>query len=590
MVQNLILVKIDVGCWILNLKSDSTKSIDVYLKVTDFHTLGSLMILDKSNKVVSNTYSKNDIQDSSLIIRLIKSRDIKILYSQPDSTDPFSSISLNKVTMGYKSIVIGTNTYQPGTGSSGSCNHNIYCQNFSPQDFKDNVARSTLLFLVEIGGSAYFSSGCLLRANTNNDNDNGPYIYTAWHSLHVGNTWADFHTLTTLFNFSNPDCNTSSISQNPIELDSRYQIAGSTLISKFGLGDQALIKLNSNIPPHYNVYYAGWSSLPLQSPFGGAFFGIHHPQGDIKKISKATQIALQSLLAGVYKYRVFWTDGVTEKGSSGSPLINWNRRVIGCLSGGASKCNGSANFPNGPDFYGKFRNFWITSSALRNALNPNDNSFNVGTPGGEIECYANDLFLNGNYYPAKDYQPNNIITLRAQNDMYLASGNSVLIVYPNAEFNFEAGGQVIKALPGFWAQFGSTVSIKSNMSCSPMRPGKDLPEDIDSSIVYLPDEESEGFQIKNNSMTYSKLSQLKIYPNPSKGVFTLRSSTYNTNVYSISLSDVNSRIIFSQSSVYFNDGLEKSFNCEDLLPGVYILKIHDEILKEIQYKKVIIHR
>ena len=52
-----------------------------------------------------------------------------------------------------------------------------------------------------------------------------------------------------------------------------------------------------------------------------------------------------------------WEAGVTEPGSSGSPLFDQNHRIIGQLYGGAAACSGSVN--NGAyDFYGRFNVSW----------------------------------------------------------------------------------------------------------------------------------------------------------------------------------------------------------------------------------------
>ena len=52
-----------------------------------------------------------------------------------------------------------------------------------------------------------------------------------------------------------------------------------------------------------------------------------------------------------------WESGVTEPGSSGSPLFDQNQRIIGQLYGGAAACSGSVN--NGAyDYYGRMDVSW----------------------------------------------------------------------------------------------------------------------------------------------------------------------------------------------------------------------------------------
>jgi hypothetical protein len=88
--------------------------------------------------------------------------------------------------------------------------------------------------------------------------------------------------------------------------------------------------------------------------------GIHHPSGDRKKISTYTQqLSSSNAYAPGAHWRVVWAatetnHGVTEGGSSGSPIFNPARRIVGTLTGGSSMCA----TPTAPDFYGKFSYHW----------------------------------------------------------------------------------------------------------------------------------------------------------------------------------------------------------------------------------------
>jgi hypothetical protein len=58
-------------------------------------------------------------------------------------------------------------------------------------------------------------------------------------------------------------------------------------------------------------------------------------------------------------WEVVWGEGVTESGSSGSPLFNAERQVIGQLCCGTSFCSD----PDGLDWYGKsFASSWAQLS------------------------------------------------------------------------------------------------------------------------------------------------------------------------------------------------------------------------------------
>jgi len=76
-----------------------------------------------------------------------------------------------------------------------------------------------------------------------------------------------------------------------------------------------------------------------------------------------------------YWWCVVWNKGITEGGSSGSPLINNNHKVIGQLYRGESDCDPTANRD---DWYGKFHVSWTGNNAtererkLQPWLDPNN--------------------------------------------------------------------------------------------------------------------------------------------------------------------------------------------------------------------------
>ena len=118
--------------------------------------------------------------------------------------------------------------------------------------------------------------------------------------------------------------------------------------------------------PDITTYYLGWDASGNPGTGG---VGIHHPRGDIKKISTYSISPFDSYCASSDK---FWDvrfinttngHGIVEHQSSGSALINNERRVIGQLKGPTNilKCP-SYNCDN-PSLlqvaYGKFSASWM---------------------------------------------------------------------------------------------------------------------------------------------------------------------------------------------------------------------------------------
>ncbi|MDH3937748.1 MAG: T9SS type A sorting domain-containing protein, partial [candidate division Zixibacteria bacterium] len=154
--------------------------------------------------------------------------------------------------------------------------------------------------------------------------------------------------------------------------------------------DVRLVEIDEAIPPLYRVYYAGWNALNQTQT---SATGIHHPRGDIKKISFSTSGTttadyLGSSGSGTSHWRIVWTDGTTEGGSSGSPLFDPNRRIVGQLHGGWASCTQMSQ----PDYYGKFSQSmdFGTSSAnrLREWLDPDATGTDLldGRDGYDLEA------------------------------------------------------------------------------------------------------------------------------------------------------------------------------------------------------------
>ena len=122
-----------------------------------------------------------------------------------------------------------------------------------------------------------------------------------------------------------------------------------------GGSDVALIQLSSTPPASWNVEYAGWDA---SNAAHSSAVGIHHPSGDVKKICFEDDAPYTSTAGGAQVWWInAWELGVTEPGSSGSPLFNQDHRIIGQLYGGAAACSGSVN--NGAyDYYGRFDISW----------------------------------------------------------------------------------------------------------------------------------------------------------------------------------------------------------------------------------------
>lgn len=211
-----------------------------------------------------------------------------------------------------------------GLLKSGACNINVNCPlGANWQDQKRSSARLIM------GG--VLCSGALIN---NTANDSKQYFLTANH-CYSGNpaSWV-FN-----FNYESPTCNgTSGTAQS---------VTGASLKLKGTQSDFCLVEITQDLPAAYNLYFSGWSRSTTPATIS---HGIHHPQGDIKKICQDDDSAIASSFNGAPCWRVAdWEQGVTEGGSSGSPLYDQNKRIVGQLFGGQATCSFLFN-----DYYGRF--------------------------------------------------------------------------------------------------------------------------------------------------------------------------------------------------------------------------------------------
>jgi len=341
------------------------------------------------------------------------------------------------------------------------CHIHVNCASWLPDHIEKNNVRSVFKYYID----DKTCTGALIRQAVDDPNNLEPIFLTARHCIHVGSSGGgslvDLDNSQFQFNFNlPPNCNGSAPSYTMYPMNGGgysstrlYMLnsQGSILIdeSPYLGSDLALLKMNEKPQPHFKAYYSGWSASVLQNVSNSHFYGIHHPKGDLKRTSRVFGPSVVSLIG---RYSVFWQNGVTQKGSSGSPLFNSNGRIIGGLSGGTSGC-----VIPGPDFYGKFRYFWLFQSDVRNALNPLG-QFTISEPGDEIYCYSNSyLSLFGQYYPSKIYQSNNEIDIRSSNVIVGGMGedfDSELRIYDEANFTFYAKNEIILK-PGFKAERGA---------------------------------------------------------------------------------------------------------------------------------------
>ncbi len=336
------------------------------------------------SQLIGSFTSENASQVGSLGVGLIFSNAIVIEYHEPEAAIGTGYLHIDNVTHGYRSALGGIESTLEKAGpfgNSGSCNINVNC----PEGLPYGIQKRSVAVIVV--GNSGICTGALVN---NTAQDNKPYFLTANHCTPGNNqiqNWVFY------FNHDAAACNGNTGPTN-------QSVSGATVRAKNLLSDFALVEMNNPVPPSYNACYSGWDATDSQSSVSSAY-GIHHPGGDVKKICFENNAPYHQSLGGFASevwYIDEWELGVTEGGSSGSPLFNQSGAIIGQLAGGAAACNGSVN--NGLfDFYGRIGVSWNTGSTsttrLRDWLDPGNtgnlilsNSCSASLPANEITLGA----------------------------------------------------------------------------------------------------------------------------------------------------------------------------------------------------------
>jgi len=316
----------------------------------------------------------NNSESGVFPVGLLQSDQAVIELSVPAALKSSVVLELSQIIHGYRSLLRNdfseVDEERGPFGNSGACNINVNC----PSGADWQIEKRSVALIVS-GGSS-LCSGVMVN---NTAQDGTPYFLTANHCLpsipaNVAN-WVFY------FNHESAGCSGSTGPTN-------QSIAGSVLRARNANSDFALLELNDTPPSSFNVQYAGWDKTDNEATVTGAV-GIHHPSGDVKKICFEEDSPSQQNQAGAEVWYINqWESGVTEGGSSGSPLFNQNHRVIGQLYGGFAACSGNVN--NGQaDWYGRFGVSWDGTSAatrLRDWLDPQGTnpSFIDGYPDGFV--------------------------------------------------------------------------------------------------------------------------------------------------------------------------------------------------------------
>ncbi|WP_455635645.1 T9SS type A sorting domain-containing protein [Parabacteroides sp.] len=351
--------------WQLRLRAKGAIALTLYY--SDFHIPegGKLFIYNADKTQVLGAFTgRTNPPTRKYATGFVAGDDLILEYAAAPSGE-MPRLRIEGIGYGYNHLSVSTRSnsrVDKDWRVSGPCMVNINCEEGADwQNQKKGVCHMIQL----INGISYICSASLVN---NTAKDKKPYILSAFH-CHINpidntsTTSEEFNQWIFVFDREYTGCSNES---ERAEEKSMVGCSLKAISPTQGGSDGLLLLLNQRIPDDYDVFYNGWDRTNSISLSG---VGIHHPNGDYKKIStygnyptiSTTWLDVENQQAAAtyaHWYATFDATlnghGVTEGGSSGSPLFNQDGLIIGTLTGGNSTCD----YLEGSNLYGKFYFHW----------------------------------------------------------------------------------------------------------------------------------------------------------------------------------------------------------------------------------------
>lgn len=372
----------DGRLWSLSFESKGALSLNYIFD--DFYLPdGASLYVENEDKTVLYGPVTSDIiiqKRSTFLTDVIAGEQSTIYLYEPENQINESKLTIKRVVHGYRGTYVDKNY---GTvGASSSCNIDVACYPYYENE--SNAVGLTLL----ASGTEWCSGAMLMDTEYSFK----PYFLTAFHCLDLDeNSSLSTGEITASENWMFKFCFKKTTCNGNV-LATSYTYNKADFCSAWNTSDFALLKIKGAVSQNTALTWLGWDKRNNVTPTRG--IGIHHPAGDVMKISIEEDQVSSDYVPAIsnFLWKVEYDNGIVQGGSSGSPLLNQDKRVVGQLYGCIEHTNPCYQTEC---VYGKFHESWSgggsASTRLSNWLDPQN--INVDTMNGQQ--YLGEIYIVG---------------------------------------------------------------------------------------------------------------------------------------------------------------------------------------------------
>ena len=343
-------LELDNGDRIWRLKIEAKDAKQIFCSMEDFYLPDEalLYVYDENREQIRGAFSSFNNRDSkTFIFSMLDGSEMTLEYYEPKQVKGEGSFSITKVYYGYKAAAA-----DPAEEDASCQYENVNCAHPEDTDWywassTNHWKKSVARVIIITPDGAKTCSGSLIN---NTAADETPYFLTADHCI-CESTVANFNNYIFEFNYEEHCSGT---------LKPVVSVIGCDLKATSPSSDGALLELSS-LPNVSILMIMGWDRSANNHPESSS---VHHPGlSPLKKVSidndpttinpYAFNGPCGELLCSGCFFDTQFEVGAVSAGSSGAPLINANKRIIGQLLGTTETTEQSCNI-----IFGRLNKSW----------------------------------------------------------------------------------------------------------------------------------------------------------------------------------------------------------------------------------------